>query len=56
MFSIAMSLVAFVIIHQGHERRGINLCLAAFIDPPLGNRDHFPRENLTHRWLRGAVD
>ena len=28
---------AFVIIHQGHERKEINLCLAAFIDPPLEN-------------------
>ena len=26
---------AFVIIHQGQERKEINLCLAAFIDPPL---------------------
>ena len=42
-----MSLFAFVIIHQGHGRREINLCLAAFIDPPLENRDHFPRENFT---------
>ena len=31
------SLFAFVIIHQGHERKEINLCLAAFIDPPLEN-------------------
>ena len=28
---------AFLIIHQGHERKEINLCLAAFIDPPLEN-------------------
>ena len=28
-----MSLFAFVIIHQGHEQKEINLCLAAFIDP-----------------------
>ena len=41
-----MSLFAFVIIHQGHERPEINLCLAAFIDPPLENWDHVPRENL----------
>ena len=33
----AMSLFAFVIIHQGHEWKEINLCLAAFIDPPLEN-------------------
>ena len=42
-----MSLFAFVIIHQGHERKEINLCLAASIDPPLENWDHFPRENFT---------
>ena len=35
--TFAMSLFAFVIIHQGHERKEINLCLAAFIDPPLEN-------------------
>ena len=34
-FLFAMSLFAFVIIHQGHERKEINLCLAAFIDPPF---------------------
>ena len=34
-----MSLFAFVIIHQGHERKEINLCLAAFIDPPLENTE-----------------
>ena len=28
-----MSLFAFVIIHQGHKQKEINLCLAAFIDP-----------------------
>ena len=27
-----MSSFAFVIIHEGHERKEINLCLAAFID------------------------
>ena len=32
-----LSLFAFVIIHQGHGRKEINLCLAAFIDPPLEN-------------------
>ena len=37
MFSVAMSLFSFVIIYQGHERKEINLCLAAFIDPPLEN-------------------
>ena len=42
-----MSLFAFVIIHQGHERKEINFCLAAFIDPPLENWDHFRRENFT---------
>ena len=35
MFS--MSLFAFVIIHEGHEQKEINSCLAAFIDPPLEN-------------------
>ena len=37
MCSVAMSLFAFLIIHQGHEQKEINLCLAAFIDPPLKN-------------------
>ena len=32
-----LSLFAFVIIHQGHKRKEINLRLAAFIDPPLEN-------------------
>ena len=32
-----MSLFGFVIIHQGHERKEISLCLAALIDPPLEN-------------------
>ena len=36
---------AFVIIHQGHERKEINL--AAYTGPPLDNWDHFPRENFT---------
>ena len=36
-FLFAMSLFAIVIIHQGYERKEINLCLAAFIDPPLEN-------------------
>ena len=35
--TFAMCSFAFVIIHQGHERKEINLCLAAFIDPPLEN-------------------
>ena len=34
---LTLSLFAFVIIHQGHERKEINLCLAAFIDPTLEN-------------------
>ena len=42
----------FVIIHQGHERKEINLCLAAFIDPPLENCDHFPRGNLTRSFAQ----
>ena len=37
MFLFAMSLFALVIIHQGHERKEISLCLAAFIDPPFEN-------------------
>ena len=36
-FFYLLSLFASVIIHQGHERKEINLCLAAFIDPPLEN-------------------
>ena len=36
-----MSLFAFVIIHQGHKWKEINLCLAALIDPPLEYWDHF---------------
>ena len=47
IFFYLLSLFASVIIHQGHERKEINLCLAAFIDPPLENWDHFPRENFT---------
>ena len=46
-FFYLLSLFASVIIHQGHERKQINLCLAAFIDPPLKNLDHFPRETFT---------
>ena len=34
---LTLSLFAFVIIHQGHERKEINLSLAAFIDPTLEN-------------------
>ena len=37
-----MSLFAFVIIHQGHERKEIKLCLTTFIDLPP-EKDHFPR-------------
>ena len=47
MFSLCYPLFAFVIIHQGHERKEINLCLAALIDPPLENSDHFQRGNFT---------
>ena len=47
MFSFAMSLFAFVIIHQGHERKEINLCLAAFIGHRLRIEITFRRENFT---------
>ena len=40
-----MSLFAFVIIHQGHERKEINLCLSSEC-----------YHDLTHRRFRGAVD
>ena len=34
---LTLSLFSFVIIHHGHERKEIDLCLAAFIDPMLEN-------------------
>ena len=55
-----MSLFALVIIHQGHERKEISLCLAAFIDPPFENWDNFSTgefyHDLTNRRFLGAVD
>ena len=58
IFLIAVSLFAFVIIHQGHGQKEIKWCLPTFI--PLDNWDHFPRENfttdLTQRRFRGAID
>ena len=35
--TFATPLFAFVIIHQSHEQKEINLCLAAFTIPPLEN-------------------
>ena len=53
-----MSLFAFVIFRQGHERKEIKLCLAAFLDPLLESWDQFPREILHTDGLEalGAVD
>ena len=52
-----MSLFAFVFIHQGHERKEINLCLAAFIDPLLQNRSTSILSKLptTACWFRKNV-
>ena len=36
-FEVQLTLSLFAFIHQGHERKEINLCLAAFIDPMLEN-------------------